>query len=127
MARKKTIVLNVKRENDDIGQLVSDSEKNDKHPTADVIDEKQCSSAQRKGLINIAVDGSGNDTRVSEHSDIAGQGRNTEPAAVIDNSENTPRHNNSSVCTYKITTGRASCTPNSNIKKLPRIEVVVGS
>ena len=40
----------------------------------------------------MTVEDSGNNVRESGHSD---EGRNTEPAAVLDNSENTPRHNNS--------------------------------
>ena len=62
---------------DDTGQLVSDSEKNDEHPTTDVIDGTQCSSAQRESLANVTVDGSGNNIQESGHSD---EGRKTEPA-----------------------------------------------
>jgi len=76
---------------DDTGQLVSE---NDENPTTDVIDGTQCSSAQRKNLVNVTVDGSGNNVRESGRSD---EGRNTESAAVLDNSENTPHYNNSSV------------------------------
>ena len=79
---------------DDTGQLVSDSEKNDEHPTADVIDGTQCSSAQRESLVNVTVDGSGNNIKESGHSE---EGRKTEPVAILDNSENTPHYNNSSV------------------------------
>ena len=39
---------------DDTGQLVSE---NDENPTADVIDGRQCSSAHRKSLVNVTVDG----------------------------------------------------------------------
>ena len=62
--------------------------------TADIIDGTQCSSVQRESLVNVTVDGSGNNVQESGHSD---EGRKTEPVAVLDNSENTPHYNNSSV------------------------------
>ena len=122
MTRKKTIaplILNAEndvtaKQNDDAGTPVSDADDSERKillmeqraPT-------QCSSAQREGLVNVGVDHCGNDVSVSRNnSDIAGQGRNTEPAAVLDHSENTPHHNNASVQrsrapSYKVTTGKS--------------------
>jgi len=112
---------------DDTGQLVSHGEKNDEHPSADVIDGTQCSSAQRESLVNVTVDGSGNSIRESGHSDV---GRNTEPPAVLDNSENTPCNNNSSVQRSSAPTRSPMAELLVNptpTQKLPRTEVVVGS
>ena len=63
-------------------------------PLQDVIDGTQCSSVQRESLVSVTVDGSGNNVRESGHLDEV---RKTEPVAVLDNSENTPHYNNSSV------------------------------
>jgi len=54
------------------------------------------SSAEKEGCVNVSIYHGNNEVDACGNSNIGGWG-NTEPTAVLDNSENNPCHNNASV------------------------------